>query len=160
MGAVKDLRYAARLLEEDGFVVAEFPDVGGAGQATQGKTWDEAREMAQDLIDSYITVCLKQDEDPMEPQETLPRGKRWEWVYPSQRVALAWQLRRLRRKAGMTQKQVANALGVAQETYVRWENPEKMNARVDTLERLARVYGGRLQVAIVDTPEAELVKAR
>ncbi len=145
-----DLRYAARFWEdEEGDVCVDIPDVGGAGQGTHGSTWEEARAMAQDLIDGYLTVCLRQDEDPMEPQQRLHRGSGWEWVYPSQRVALAWQIRRLRRQRGWTQKQVAEALGVAQETYVRWENPEKMNARVDTLEKLAKVYGGRLQVSIV-----------
>lgn len=148
---MKELRYAARFWKDEaGDVCVDFPDVGGAGQGTHGKDWDEARAMAQDLIDGYITVCLRQDEDPMEPQDSLPHGKGWEWVYPSQRVTLAWELRRRRRAKGMTQKQVAEALGVAQETYVRWENPEKMNARIDTLEKLAKVFGGRLQVSIVE----------
>jgi antitoxin HicB len=150
---MRELRYAA-LFSEDQEVdvwVAELPGVGGAGQATQADTLPETREMARDLIDSYITLCLRQDEDPMDPQEALPEGEGWEWVYPSQRVALAWQIRCLRRDRGMTQKQVAEALGVAQETYTRWENPEKMNAKIETLEKLARVFGGHLRV-FFDTP--------
>lgn len=146
---MQELRYAARVFEEDGFVVADFPDVGGAGQATQGDTWEEAREMAQDLVDSYLTVCLRQDEEPMEPQAALPEGEGWEWLYPSAKVSMCWQIRRVRRSRGLTQKQVATQLGIAQETYVRWENPDKMNARLETLEKLAKVFGGRLQVALV-----------
>lgn len=147
---MKELRYAARMWEdEEGDVCVDFPDVGGAGQGTHGATCDEAREMAQDLIDGYVTVCLRQDEDPMEPQAALPEGEGWEWVYPSQRVSIAWQIRRLRRGKGMTQKQVAQALGVSQEAYTRWENPDKMNPRLDTLEKLAKVFGGRLVVELV-----------
>lgn len=148
-----ELRYLARMwVDEEGDVCVAMPDVGGAGFATHGSTWEEARDRAHDLVDSYITLCLRQDEDPMAPQESLPEGEGWEWVYPSQRVALAWQIRCLRRDRGMTQKQVAEALGVAQETYTRWENPEKMNAKIETLEKLARVFGGHLRVTF-DTPD-------
>lgn len=147
---MKALRYAARMwVDEEGDVCVDLPDVGGAGQGTHGATWEEARYMAQDLINGYVSICLRQDEDPMEPQDALPEGDGWEWVYPSQRVSLAWQIRVLRRTKGMTQKQVAQLLGVSQEAYTRWENPDKMNPKLDTLEKLAKVFGGHLQVSLV-----------
>lgn len=147
---MRELRYAARMwVDEENDVCVDFPDVGGAGQGTHGHTWDEARAMAQDLIDGYVTVCLRQDEDPMDPQDALPEGEGWEWVYPSARVSMCWQIRVARRSRGLTQKQVAAQLGITQESYTRWENPERMNARIETLEKLAKVFGGRLQVSLV-----------
>ena len=147
---MRELRYAARFYQsDDGFFIADFPDLGGAGQVTQGLTMDEVREMAKDLVDGEISLRLEDNEDPMEPQNSLPDGDGWEWVYPSSKVSLCWQIRRARRERGMTQKQVAALLGVAQETYFRWENPDKFNAKLETLEKLARVFGGRLQVSLV-----------
>lgn len=146
---MQELRYAARFWEDaESDVCVEVPDIGGAGMATHGTDWNDARDMAQDLIDGYLTICLRDNEDPLVPQEALPSGEGWEWVYPSARVALCWQIRILRRQRNLTQKQVATMLGISQEAYTRWENPEKMNARVETLEKLARVFGGRLRVDI------------
>jgi len=158
---MKELRYAARMWEDEtGDVCVELPKVGGAGMATHGSNWEDAREMAQDLIDGYLTICLRDDEDPMEPQQRLPHGEGWEWVYPAAKVSMCWQIRRARREQGLTQKQVAGMLGVTQEAYTRWENPDKMNAKLETLEKLAKVFGTRLQVSLQSEGRREAALTR
>lgn len=45
-----------------------------------------------------------------------------------------------RKAAGMTQQQLADALGIAQQSVARWETGER-EPRVSTLKRIAAVLG-------------------
>lgn len=49
-------------------------------------------------------------------------------------------IRAARLAAGMTQQQLADALGVAQQSVTRWETGER-EPRVSTLKRIAAVLG-------------------
>lgn len=49
-------------------------------------------------------------------------------------------IRTARIAAGMTQQQLADALGVAQQSVTRWETGER-EPRVSTLRRIAAVLG-------------------
>ena len=49
-------------------------------------------------------------------------------------------IRAVRIAAGMTQQQLADALGVAQQSVTRWETGER-EPRVSTLKRIAAVLG-------------------
>lgn len=49
-------------------------------------------------------------------------------------------IRAVRIAAGMTQQQLADALGVAQQSVTRWETGER-EPRVSTLRRIAAVLG-------------------
>jgi hypothetical protein len=42
-------------------------------------------------------------------------------------------------------------MGVSFSTYQRWEDPEKCNATVSTLERVARAFGRVLEVSFQKT---------
>jgi len=115
---------------------------------THGSSWDEASDMALDIVDSYITICLRDDEDPTELHGKLPKGEGWRWVYPSPKTALAWQIRRLRRTKGLTQSQVADAMKVTQESFTRWENPKTLNPTVATITKVAKALGARLKIEL------------
>jgi transcriptional regulator with XRE-family HTH domain len=56
-----------------------------------------------------------------------------------------------RQKAGLTMQQAAARMGVSFSTYQRWEDPEKCNATVSTLERVARAFGRVLEVSFQKT---------
>lgn len=49
-------------------------------------------------------------------------------------------IRAVRIAAGMTQQQLADALGVAQQSVTRWETGER-EPRISTLRRIAAVLG-------------------
>ena len=49
--------------------------------------------------------------------------------------------------AGMTQAQLATALGISQSTVAAWESGDQV-PRVDELERLAQLCGKRLHIRI------------
>ncbi|MGM9884689.1 helix-turn-helix transcriptional regulator [Streptococcus hyointestinalis] len=49
-------------------------------------------------------------------------------------------LKKARLKAGLTQKEVAERLGVAQQQYARWEQGHR-NPKIEVLDKLAEIFG-------------------
>ena len=49
-------------------------------------------------------------------------------------------IKKARLDAGLTQKEVAEKLGVAQAQYARWENGGR-NPKDETVEKLAKIFG-------------------
>ncbi len=150
------LRYKARFYEdpdEGGEAptwMVEIPDVGGGGTATCGWSLDDARRMASDAVTQILLSRIDAGEELDPPTEgRLPAG--WEWVYPDARIEVALMVRSERQKAGLTMQQAASRMGVSFSTYQRWEDPEKCNATVSTLERVARAFGRVLEVRFQKT---------
>lgn len=56
-------------------------------------------------------------------------------------------IRAARIAAGMTQQQLADALGIAQQSVARWETGER-EPRVSTLRRIAAVLGCNLSALL------------
>lgn len=61
----------------------------------------------------------------------------------------------LRRQAGLTQQQLADALGLNQGSVSKTENAEGMN--ISTLRRYLEALGGRLRIA-VDLPDGRTIE--
>ncbi len=143
---VMRLRYRVRYYEEDGGWLAEIPDVGGGGIMTQGDTGDEVRAMAVDAVTQVLLARIDAGQEPDPPTRgRLEPG--WEWVYPELRVETAMEIRQLRKRSGLTMQSAADKIGVALGTYQKWEDPERCNATLDTLERVARAFGRVAEVS-------------
>ncbi len=143
------LRYKVRYFQEDDGWLAEVPDIAG-GQMTQGETLEEARRMAGDLVTTMLLARIDAGEELDLPTKgRLPAG--WEWVYPDARIEVALMVRSERQKAGLTMQQAAARMGVKFATYQRWEDPERCNATISTLERVARAFGRVLEVRFQKT---------
>lgn len=78
------------------------------------------------------------------PTPSTLKGANIHLVGPEKTVAFALWLRDQRRKAGMTQTEVADKLGVKYQVYQRLEDPERANPTLKTIQRLERVFGQRL----------------
>ena len=63
-------------------------------------------------------------------------------------VAVAVMLRTLR--ADRSQNEVARQLNISYQVYQRLENPRKANPTIKTLEKIARVFGKRVDVGFTD----------
>lgn len=150
---MKLVGYPARIFrdpdEDEEVYLVEFPGLGGGEVpvTTYGESLEHAREMAVECLTGYI---LSADVDPGVEKPRKPE-KGEEIVYPELPVAIALTVRAMRRKAGLSQAEAASRLGVTQPTYSRWENPEKCNASVGTLEKIAKAFGRRV---VVSFPEA------
>jgi predicted RNase H-like HicB family nuclease/DNA-binding XRE family transcriptional regulator len=139
------IRYAVKYTaDETGGFLATVPAFGHSG-VTQGETLDEAREMASDLVTCLlVSYVLDHNRDAPECPAKLPSGKNWEWVYPEAKTTVAIAIRTRRRKLGLSMDQAAALVGVAKGTYQRWENPEKCNAKIDSLAKLAKAFDQQL----------------
>ena len=75
-----------------------------------------------------------------------PAYKKGHPVSVANHIALSLRLRELRGEQSQTE--IANKLGLSYQAYQRLENPRKANPTVKTLEKIARVYGRELSIAL------------
>lgn len=68
-------------------------------------------------------------------------------------TSLAFQIRRLREARGLTQEELAQIAGKAQETISQWENPDYGRYTLSTLETLAGAFDVGLLVRFVSFSE-------
>lgn len=64
-------------------------------------------------------------------------------------LSIGLKIREIRREAGLTQKEVADRMGVSQQVISRLEKGEVDNPTVDTLIRIADVVGKKLNVEFI-----------
>jgi antitoxin HicB len=144
------MRYPARFEREDnGVFTVYIPGVGGGPNpeiATCGDTLEEARHNAQEALEGVLLSMMDHRQLPEAPAAHLESTEDWEWVHVSPTIAIAMELRRERAARSFTQAQVAKELGISQQSYAELENPEREGYSIGTLERVAKVFGKRLEV--------------
>ena len=121
--------------------IASFPDFPNI--ITCGFSNEEARIMAKEALDG----CLEAD---ISRGLTIPPPS-YKKGYPvsvSSHIVLSLQLRELRGEH--SQSDIARKLGLSYQAYQRLENPRKANPTVKTLEKIARIYGRELKVALTN----------
>ena len=117
----------------------QFPDM--TNIQTYGNTLEEALTMAKEALDGCLEVDISQG-------HTLPDAK-YKKGYPitvSSHIVLSYRLRELRGE--QSQSEIAQKLGLSYQAYQRLENPRKANPTVKTLEKIAHVYGRKLNISI------------
>ena len=127
-------------IEQDGdMLIVQFPDMPNI--QTFGTTHEEALAMAKEALEG----CLESDISRSIP---IPPPV-YAGGYPvtvSSHIVLSLQLRELR--GDQSQTVIAQKLGLSYQAYQRLENPRKANPTVKTLEKIARVYGRELSIAL------------
>ncbi len=68
-----------------------------------------------------------------------------------EKLRLAWQIRHLREKAGLTQEQLAKAIGTSRTAITRMENKSYDRYSLDSLRRVAKALHAELVVALRKT---------
>lgn len=135
--------YYCRLSAQEGEFVVEFPDVPNA--ITFGKSVDNALAMARDALNGVLECDIAQGWPLPDPCTGPGEG-----LYPVEvepHILIAWEFRRLR--GDRTQAEIAARLKMSYQAYQRLENPGKANPTVKTLEKVARAFGKRLEIALV-----------
>jgi antitoxin HicB len=131
--------YYCTIEKEGNEFIAQFPDM--TNIVTGGFSHDEALAMAKDALDGILEADISQGRDIPPPSFT--------GGYPvavAPHIALSLRLRELR--GSQSQSVIAQRLGLAYQSYQRLENPRKANPTVKTLEKIARVYGRELNIAL------------
>jgi len=119
--------------------LVDFPDMPNV--LTYGLSQDHALEMAKEALEAILEVEISKGM-PICP----PAYKKGHPVSVASHIALSLRLRELRGE--QTQTEIANKLGLSYQAYQRLENPRKANPTVKTLEKIARVYGRELSIAL------------
>ena len=130
--------------DPDGRYVVTFPDFGWG--ATDGATQDEALAEAKDLLRELLATTIREGEGLPAPSRC---GERRPLVVPPVQIALKSALYEAYRQAGISQRQLARELGVAEGAVRRMLNPDHPT-KAETIERALRHLGKRVTVTVVD----------
>ena len=128
--------------DEDGRHVVAFPDFGWG--ATDGATREEALAEARDLLRELIATTIREGDDLPEPS---PTGEERPMVVPPVQIALKAALYDAWRQAGISRRQFARDLDVAESEVRRMLNPDHAT-KAATIDRALRRLGKRLTVTV------------
>lgn len=155
------MRYPAIITHEGDATLAEFPDCPGCQTFSRPSDDDGGIEtMAREALELWISGCLNDGEElPVASSDlTVPEGGSILQVEISPALALKIGMRQARKRAGLTQSQLAERAGVTQQQVARLESPDS-NPTLDLLERIARALGVSLSVEFVPSPTASATRA-
>jgi len=110
----------AKLTREGKHWLVNFPDCPGC--QTFGDSRHEAVEMAADALAGWLASILKHGELPPVPK--MREGRSVVAVPVPARLAAVIMIRLRRAKLGLTQKQLAERLGVSQQQVAKLEDPD------------------------------------
>lgn len=114
-----------------------FPDLPGV--VTFGRHFDAAVENAEEALAAALETDFDRDQ-PL-PNCQKPKAKKGEkvvFITLEPEIWMAYLLRSWRERAGLSQKQLAEKLGISFQAYQRMERPGRSNLTVSTLTRIAR----------------------
>lgn len=104
--------------------------------------------MKKTNFDLYLEEQLK---DPVFAERFERAGEAWD---------VALQLAALRKKAGLSQKELARKLRTSQQQISRLESPEYEGHSLSMLRRVARILGATVRVAIEPRGDRRSARAR
>lgn len=92
----------------------------------------------KDDLDRYLEKALKRD--PSLKKRLEEAGKAWD---------IAFQIYDLRKKAGLTQTELAKLVGTRQSNIARIESADYTGYTLKTLEKVTKALKARLEIKIV-----------
>lgn len=113
-----------------------FPDFPGI--VTFGHSVAEAIDMAHEALSATLASDFDRAQPlPVARKPKKKRGEKTVFVPIEPEIKTAYLLRYWRENAGLTQKKLAERLGVSFQAYQRMERPGRSNLTVATLQRIA-----------------------
>lgn len=101
---------------------------------------------AKDDLDRTTEILLK--EDPSLQEEFDKAGQAWD---------IAFQIYDLRKKAGLTQAQLAKLVGTKQSNIARIEAADYIGYTLTTLEKVTKALKAKLEIRIVTEDQIRIV---
>lgn len=102
----------------------------------------------KDDLDKLTEKLLKQD--PTLKEEFNKAGQAWD---------VAFQIYDLRKKAGLTQAQLAKLVGTKQSNVARIESADYIGYTLKTLEKVTRALKAKLEIKIVSDTNNNFVRS-
>jgi DNA-binding XRE family transcriptional regulator/predicted RNase H-like HicB family nuclease len=140
------MQYTALLTKEGRNTLVDFP--GCPGCQTFAEPGEDAGARAEEALAGWLEAHLVAGQAPPEPKRARRRTAAGsiEVSVPA-KLAVKLQLRWARKRAGLTQAELARRAGLSQPAVARLEDPD-YNPTLDMLERVAAALGSRLEVAL------------
>jgi antitoxin HicB len=129
--------------DEGGYLIQGFPPMEGV--ISEAETHEEALAMAQDALSGVLAVMLTDKAPIPRPDPAyIPQEPHVYFISPTADITIALLLRWAREDAGLTQAQVAERLGIKQQSYQRLERPDA-NPSLKTIESAFKAVGRPLR---------------
>jgi len=122
--------------------LVSFPDLDSIN--TYGNTFEEAIQQAKEALNGCLEADIARGLLPPEPSNQ--EGDNLYRIYVSLPIELAYHLRKWRGPRGP--EEIAKQLQVSSHTYRQLENPRTCNPTLKTLEKVAKLFGKRLEVIL------------
>ena len=113
--------------------LVEFPELEGC--FSEGSSLKEALENAKEALDGWMASNC--DRDLMIPEAKNRKSKSFYPIQVDIRISFPILLRKARKKRKLSQKQVADQLGVSQQAYAKLETPLKANPALNTIQKIS-----------------------
>ena len=106
---------------------------------------------AEEMAIEALSVGLDADFErgfrlPPAHKPRVTRGERAVFIPLDSEVRTAYLLREWRKRAGLSQKEIAKKLGITYQAYQRMERPGRSNLTVATLDRIACALNRQLTI--------------
>lgn len=135
--------YFARISRQrGGGYLVEFPDLPGC--LTDGDTVEKALENAREALSGWLFVAIKHGDQLPVPR--VRRGHGFHRIVADLDVVIPLVILSARKRRRLTQGAVAEALGISQQAYRKFEIPGQSNPTLKTLSRLSEVLGLKLSL--------------
>ena len=138
------IKYPAQYIKEENFYSIRFIDIDAV---TQGKTMEELLLNAKDILSLVIEEDLKRSKEIPDP--SVIKGENILYVEPYSHVVLSLLVRQLRKEENLTQKQVADRINMAYQSYQKIEHCQRSNITLKTLQKLAQAFGKNIEIRFV-----------
>lgn len=140
------MQYQAFVTREGGQFLIEFPDCPGC--QTFAENGDEVVSVAREALEGWLEANLVERRVPSPPKShkaASGKAKLLSVLVPP-KLALALQVRWIRHARGLSQRDLAELVGVSQQAIAKLEDPDA-NPTIETIERTAKALGLELEVS-------------